>query len=144
MSFTAFIVFVILALYVIWRKKTPARKKQWVYTILKLLAVYIVATILSLLFYSLENYFFVIPQGAGDHYTGVALLSLATLCGVYFINVGLPSLFSGIMRFHKAYNKDNYDKLKNIAFNTSTALLLSLRVILSLSVVIIYYGIWLG
>lgn len=144
MSFTAFVIFVILALYVIWRKKAPVRKRQWLYAILKMLAIYIAATILSLLFYSLENYFYVIPQGAGDYYTGVALLSLATLCGVHFINVGLPSLFNGIMRFHKAYNKDNYDKLKNIAVNTSPSLLLSLRAILSLSVIIIYYGIWLG
>lgn len=144
MYLISFLLFLCWGLYIIWKKKSPSYEKKWFHFILRIFAAYLVAMILFLVPYSLENFFFLIPSGSGEHYAGVGFLSLATLWGLHFINTGLPLLFSGILRFHKNYNKDNHSEIEYVMKNTSNSILLCLRITLSLGAMIIFYGIWLA
>ncbi|EKK4083500.1 hypothetical protein PNF79_004191 [Cronobacter dublinensis] len=143
MSYLIFAVFVLMALYVIWRGKLPSGKKGWLYFVLKMVGIYIITMILASFFYSLENYFFVIPYGAAERYTGISFLSLATLWGIQLLMGLFISLFGSMLKFHEKYNKDNYEKIKGFTNSLSPSPLLVLRLFLSVGVILIYYGIWL-
>ncbi|AFK01398.1 hypothetical protein SMC37_003422 [Cronobacter sakazakii] len=144
MSYLVFAVFVLMALYVIWKSKLPSGKKGWLYFVLKMVGIYVITMVLASILFILENYFFVIPYGAAERYTGISFLSLATLWGIQFLMRLFLSLFGGMLKFHEKYNSDNYEKIKGFTNSLSPSPLLVLRLFLSVGAILIYYGIWLS
>lgn len=72
-------------------------------------------------------------------------LSLIFIVGAKLMVVGLCTLFSGLMGFHKKFNtEENYQKLASISALSGAPLLIAAKIMVSLGVIIIYYGIWFG
>ena len=73
------------------------------------------------------------------------IFSMSFLCvwGLKVTVVLLCTVFSGILRGHKSYNVENYEKISSISRIVAPGLLIVAKSLISLGSVLMFSGLWL-
>ncbi|MHA1055915.1 hypothetical protein [Enterobacter mori] len=138
-----FILFMVWTLALVWNGKDLFNKKQWILTggmfVLVLLATVGIGFLLKWLAQSM----LVFSLATAKKYS--IMLSMSFLCvwGLKFTVVLLCTFFSGIMKGHKRYGAENYEKISSVSRVVSPGLLIVAKSLISLGGVLMFSGLWL-
>lgn len=144
MKWIGFIFFLMVTVSYVWSGKNTYKKKEWWGFVVKFIVVFIVM-ILSTFFL---KYLHSIWDFAPVAIIKISILKFFTSClfvlGAKSGVVGLCTIFSNLLMFHKKYNPRYYPAVSSISENTSTGLVVFTKCIVSLSSLLAFYGIWLA
>lgn len=143
MNWLFFIVFLGLALLLIWNGKDRFSKKQWVRMALMLGLILLGTFIIGFFFKWLSLSLSLFSIATARHYTAIISLSFLCLWGVKLLVVMLSTIFARIMGFHEVHNAENYQKISSISNKFGPVLLIAAKCLVSFGAFLMFYGIWL-
>ena len=143
MNWLFFIVFLGLALFLIWNGKDRFSRKQWVRMALMLGLILIGTFIIGFFFKWLSLSLSLFSIATARHYTAIVSLSFLCLWGVKLAIVLLCTIFARIMGFHEVHNAENYQKISSISNKFGPVLLIAAKCLVSFGAFLMFYGIWL-
>lgn len=143
MNWLFFIVFLGLALFLIWNGKDRFSKKEWVRMALMLGLILIGTFIIGYIFKWLSLSFSLFSIATAKDYTGIVSLSFLCLWGLKLAVVLLCTIFARIMGFHEVHNAENYQTLSSVSNKFGPALLIAAKCLVSFGAFLMFYGIWL-
>lgn len=145
MNFVFFALSLFFTLRFIWNGHDHYDPKDWGKLILKLIMAIALMIIFGL---ALK---FMIASGlkmsikTAKELTGLVGVSLLFIVGMKIVQVGLCSLFKGLVGFHTKYNTvKNREMISQVSSHTGPILLILSKILISLGSVLIFYGIWFG
>lgn len=144
MGWFGFIVFLGLALFLIWNGKNRFSKKQWMRMALLLGLILLGTFVIGFFFKWLSLSLSLFSIATARHYTAIVSLSLLCLWGVKLAVVLLCTIFAKIMGFHEVHNAENYQKILSVSNKLGPALLIAAKCSVSFSAFLMFYGIWFG
>lgn len=143
MNWLFFIVFLGLALFLIWNGKDRFSKKQWVRMALMLGLILLGTFIIGFFFKWLSLSLSLFTIATARHYTAIISLSFLCLWGMKLLVVMLCTIFARIMGFHEVHNAENYQKISSISNKFGPVLLIAAKCLVSFGAFLMFYGIWL-
>lgn len=143
MNWLFFIIFLGLALFLIWNGKDRFSKKQWLYMALMLGLILLGTLIIGFIFKWLSLSFSMFSIATAKHYTAIVSMSFLCLWGLKLAIVLLCTIFARIMGFHEVYNSENYQKLFSVSNKFGPILLVAAKCLVSVGAFLMFYGIWL-
>lgn len=145
MKWSGFIVFIIITFIYIWNGKDIFSKKEWLYFLMKFLAILIGAFILVIILVGVSKYLQLIDRESARALSVIIPASVMTMLISKLFVIVLFALFKFIMRFHQRYNSaENYSKLSSIGDSYGAKLSVLAKTIASFGCVLMFYGIWFG
>lgn len=144
MKLIGFIFFLMVTVSYVWSGKNTYNKKEWWGFFVKFIGVFIVMILSTFFLKYLHSIWDFAPVAT----IKLSILKFFTSClfvlGAKLGVVGLCTIFSNLLIFHKKYNPRYYPTLSSISENTSPGLIVFTKCIVSLSSLLAFYGIWLA
>ncbi|HDR2658935.1 TPA: hypothetical protein ACW72U_005002, partial [Enterobacter ludwigii] len=105
-----FIFFMIWTLALIWNGKDFFNKKKWLLAGMMLVLVLVATVVIGFTFKWLSQSMSLFSIATAKQYSIIFSMSFLCVWGLKVTVVLLCTVFSGILRGHKSYNVENYEK----------------------------------
>ncbi|MBV4369230.1 hypothetical protein [Erwinia phyllosphaerae] len=142
MKMIAFLFFLAVTLYCVWRGNVSYGKKSLTGAGKGLIGVFV--AIIALGFF-LKLLVAIIPgftKGTARNLMEETSASFIVVWGMRFLITAISTIFSGIMGFHKEHNFENYKKFSPVTNRLAPGLLLFAKCVVSFGAVLMLYGVW--
>ncbi|MFP2429077.1 hypothetical protein [Enterobacter ludwigii] len=138
-----FIFFMIWTLALIWNGKDFFNKKKWLLAGVMLVLVLVATVVIGFTFKWLSQSMSLFSIATAKQYSIIFSMSFLCVWGLKVTVVVLCTVFSRIMRGHKSYNVENYEKISSISRIVAPGLLIVAKSLISLGSVLMFSGLWL-
>lgn len=144
MEIVAFLFFLVLGIYFVWKSKGSGSKSELTSIGKMLIGVFVGIIIIGFVFKALLAIIPGFTNHAARNLMNELGASFLAIWAMKFMIVAISTIFSRIMTFHKKYNADNYDKFSPFTNKLAPGLLILAKCLASLGGGMMLYGIWMA